>query len=53
MVLREFLGPAELSRAQILHIYEITEVIIVHKDKNLILAAFQVVAPSLEFLNNS
>ena len=52
MVLRELLGPVDLSGAQALRIYETTEVIVVRKDENLMLAAFQVVVPSLEWLNN-
>ena len=40
MELGEFLGLADLSGAQTLCIHETTEVIVVHKDKNLMLAAF-------------
>ena len=53
MVLRELLGPADLSGAQALCIDETTEVIVVCKDKNLMLATFQIVTPYLEDLNNS
>ena len=52
MVLRELLCPADLSGTQVLYIYKTTEVIVVRKDKNLIFAAFQVMAPSLKCLNN-
>ena len=52
VVLRELLGPADLTRAQALRIHESTEVIMVSKDKDLVFAAFQVVTPSLESLNN-
>ena len=52
MVLEELLGPADLSGAQTFYIYEKMEVIVVHKNENLMLIAFQVVAPILEFLNN-
>ena len=52
VVLRELLGPADLKRAQAFYIYELMEVIIVNKDKNLVFAAFQVEALSLESLNN-
>ena len=52
VVSRELLGPTDLARAQALHIYESTEVIIVSKDEDLVFAAFQVVAPSLKNLNN-
>ncbi len=53
VVLRKFLGPADLTRAQAFCIHELTEVIIVSKDKDLVFAAFQVVAPSLKGFNNS
>ena len=46
IVLRELLGPADLSGAQALCIHEITEVIMIRKDENLMLVAFQVVASS-------
>ena len=53
MVLREFLGPADLSGAQALCIHETTEVIVVRKDENLMLAAFQIVTSRLEGFDNS
>ena len=53
MVSGELLGPADLSRAQTLCIYETTEVIMVRKDENLMLAAFQIVTPRLEDFDNS
>ena len=53
MVLKELLGPADLSGAQALCIYEMTEVIVVCKNENLMLAIFQVVPPDLESLDNS
>ncbi len=40
-------------RAQAFGIDELTEVIMVSKDKDLVFAAFQVVAPSLKGFNNS
>ena len=52
MVLRELLGSADLSRAQTLCIHETTEVIVVRKDKNLMLATFQIVMPCLESFDN-
>ena len=51
MVSRELLGQADLSEAQVLYIHETIEVIVVRKDENLMLAAFQVVPPSLECRN--
>ena len=53
MVSREFLGSANLSRAQTLCINETTEVIMVRKDKNLMLAIFQIVALHFKSLDNS
>ena len=53
MVLRELLGLSDLSGAQTLCIYERTEVIMVYKDKNLILAAFLAVVPSFKCFYNS
>ena len=40
IVLREFLGPTNLLGAQALCIHKITEVIMVHKDENPMLATF-------------
>ena len=51
--MEELLGPADLSGAQILCIDEITEVIMVRKVENLMLAAFQIVTPHLEDFDNS
>ncbi len=53
VVSREILGPAELTRAQAFRIHKSTEVIMVSKDKDLIFAAFQVLAPSRKSFNNS
>ncbi len=40
VVSREFLGPADLARAQTLCIHELTEVFVVSKDEDLVFAAF-------------
>ena len=53
MVSREILGSADLSEAQALRIHETTEVIVVCKVENFMLAAFQIVSPCLESLDNS
>lgn len=53
IVLRELLSPADLAGAQTLHIYKTITVVIVSKNKALILTTFQVVAPSLEGFNKS
>ena len=52
VVLKEFLGPVDLTRAQAFCIHELTEVIIVSEDEDLIFIAFQVVMPSLKNLDN-
>ncbi len=53
IVLRELLGLVDLTRAQAFCIHKSTEVIIISKDKDLIFAALQLVAPSLKGFNNS
>ncbi len=53
VVLRELLGPADLAKARTLHIHELTEVVIISKDKDLMFTAFQVVASSLKIFKNS
>ena len=40
VITKELLGPTDLSGAQALCIHELTEVIMVRKDENLMLAAF-------------
>ncbi len=52
VVLRELLGPTDLTRAQAFRIHKLTEVIMVSKDNDFVFAAFQVVAPSLKSFNN-
>ncbi len=37
---REFLGPPDLLKAPFFHIYELMEVIMINKDKQLIFVAF-------------
>ena len=53
VITRELFGPTDLSGAQALRIYELTEVIKVRKDENLMLAAFQIVTPRLDGLDDS
>ncbi len=52
VISKKLLSLTNLTKAQTFHIYELTEVIIVSKDKHLVFAAFQVVASSLKSLNN-
>ena len=40
VVTREFLGPADLPGAQTLRVHELTKVVVVHKDEDLIFATF-------------
>ena len=53
IVSKELLGSADLSGAQTLCIHETTEVIMIRKDENLMLATFQIVTPRLKGLDNS
>lgn len=52
MVLREFFYPVDLTKTETFCIYELVKVIIVSKDKDLVFAAIQIVAPSFESLND-
>ena len=52
MISEKLLGPTDLSRAQALCIHESTEVIMVDKHQNFMLAVFQIVSPSFKSLNN-
>ncbi len=52
IVSRELLGLVDLTRVQAFYIYQSTEVVIVINDKNLVFATLQVMAPSLESLND-
>lgn len=52
IVPKEFLCPMNLSGAKALGIHELLEVIMVSKYKKLVFPALQVMAPSLECLNN-
>ena len=52
MVNREFLGPSDLPGTQALGIHESAKIVIVGEDEDLVFAALQVVAPSLEVLND-
>lgn len=52
MVLKELLDLADLSRTWTLVIHELKNVVLVSEDKDLIFAAFQVMASSLKSFNN-
>lgn len=53
VILREFVDLEDLLKALTLSIHKSLKVVITIEDENLILAAFQVVAPSVKDLNNS
>ena len=53
MLLRELLGLAKLSKAQIFCIYKATKVIVIYEDKYFVLITFQIVMSYLESFNNS
>lgn len=52
IVLREFIGLADLTKAQIFYIHELTEVVAVCKHEDFILIAFKVGLLVLETCNN-
>ena len=52
VVTREFLGSADLFKAQTLYIHELAEIVMVDKHKNFMLGAYKVVLSSLESFNN-
>ena len=53
MVLEELSGLVDLSRAQTLHIYEATKVVVICEDKHLVLATFQIVTSCLRSFDDS
>ena len=53
MVSGELLGPADLSGAQTLRIYEATKDVVVCKDEHLVLATLQIMTPCLEGFDDS
>ncbi len=48
-----FLGPTDLPRTQALGIHESAKIVVVGEDQNLIFAAFQIVTPILDGLNEN
>ena len=53
IVSKELFGPLDLSGAQAFCIHKTTEIIIIYKYENLMLATFQIVTPPFEGLDNS
>lgn len=43
MILREFLGLIDLSRAETLYSYKLTKVIIIYQDKTFVLTIFKLI----------
>lgn len=52
VVLRDYLGLADLSKAQTFCIYKMLKIIVIDDDKNSVLAAFEVMTASFESFNN-
>ena len=48
MVLKEFLGLANLMKTQTLYIYKLTEIIMVNKNENYLFTAFKIVLPDFK-----
>ena len=53
MVIKELLGPANLTKAQTLYVYELLEVIMVSKNEYLVFTIFWVVLLGFKSFNNS
>ena len=53
MVLRELLGPTDLSKAQAFCIHEAMKVVVVCENEYFVLAAFQIVTPYFKGFDNS
>ena len=53
MILKKLLNLINLSKAQIFYIYEITKVIIIYKNENLVFLAIQVIKPNFKYFNNN
>ena len=53
IILKEFFGPIDLSRAQTFYIYKITKIVIVYENKNLMLIAFQGMTPYFKGFDNN
>lgn len=53
VVSRDFLGLADLMKIQAFCIQELTKIMMVSKDENLVFAAFYIVVPSLKGFHNS
>ena len=53
MVLRKFLGPTDLFRAQTFCIHKITKIVVICKDKYLVFATFEIVMLCFESFDNS
>ena len=49
----QLLSSEDLARAQTFYIHELTQVVIIGQNQDLVLVAFQVVAPILKHFNNS
>lgn len=53
MIIKELLGPPNLLKAETLYTFELTEVVMIYENKDLVLTVFQVMTPSFKCFNNS
>ena len=53
VILREFLSPANLTRAQTLCVHKLSKVIMIGENKNFVFAVFKRMLPSFKSFNNS
>lgn len=53
MILKKLLGLVNLTKAQVFYIYELTEVITVNKEKDLIFTTLKVIVLNFKGFNNS
>lgn len=52
MVLRQFLSPMGLFRAQVLYIHEVMHVVVIRINNDLIFTSFQIIVPGFKSFNN-
>lgn len=52
VILREFLDPSNVKKAQVFLIYKLTEVVIVGEDKSFKFVVFSLIVPNFKSFNN-
>ena len=53
MLLKKLLSLIDLLKAQTFYIHKILEIVIIYKNKNFILIAFQILMLTLKYFNNN